>query len=514
MKRVFAFVALAIATVSSAMAQQSFPRSAKDDTSGFMSQAYWAIWNEEEQARIDSDIERYRKADGEVTLENIAKNSVVKIEQLSHDFKFGAHLFNYNQLGKSEYNDRYKELYGTLFNSGTIPFYWRKFETEPGRVRFATEYWDTEEFWNNCPDPYDQPHWRRPSTDQLVEFCKEKGIRAHGHVLVWGNRRWHQPEWVLNMMTPAEREAYARFFPNEPNRFRDEDVLSEEYKRLSHDEVAAIFKHYADSLKQTYDKRIELIANHYKGQIESWDVVNESAVDYQSGALIDNHAVSKTRYGLMHGDHDYTSLKSAEKYFPSEVKLNINDYHLTSAYKEQVKRLLKRGCKIDIMGMQMHLFNPKQCVDIAEGKAIQTPEQIRGYIESLKELALPLHLSEITIAAPSTDQRGYMMQAIIAQNLYRLWFSMEYMMGITWWNVVDNCGVKGEPTTSGIFTREMQAKPVYHALNNLINNEWKTDITTKADKQGRVAFRGFKGNYRITWTDKRGREQTMEYYLK
>ena len=87
-------------------------------------------------------------------------------------------------------------------------------------------------------------------------------------------------------------------------------------------------------------------------------------------------------------------------------------------------------------------------------------------------------------------------------------------MGITWWNVVDNCGVKGEPTTSGIFTREMQAKPVYHALNNLINNEWKTSLETNADKQGRVAFRGFKGNYRITWTDKRGREQTMEYYLK
>ena len=62
-------------------------------------------------------------------LENIAKNSEVKIEQLSHEFKFGAHLFNYNQLGKTEYNERYKELYGTLFNSGTIAFYWRKFES-------------------------------------------------------------------------------------------------------------------------------------------------------------------------------------------------------------------------------------------------------------------------------------------------------------------------------------------------------------------------------------------------
>ena len=107
-----------------------------------------------------------------------------------------------------------------------------------------------------------------------------------------------------------------------------------------------------------------------------------------------------------------------------------------------------------------------------------------------------------------------MMQAIIAQNLYRLWFSMENMMGITWWNVVDNCGAKGEPSTSGIFTRDMKEKPVYHALNNLINNEWKTSLTTKADKQGKVTFRGFKGNYRITWTDKKGHKQTMEYYLK
>lgn len=514
MKR-YVLLALCAVTISQlSNAQTSIPHSQKEDTKGYMSEAYWAKWNDEELKRIEQDIERFRKADGEVMLENIAKNSEVKIEQLSHEFKFGAHLFNYNQLGKTEYNERYKELYGTLFNSGTIAFYWRKFETEPGRVRFATEYWDSEEFWNNCPNPYDQPHWRRPSTDQLVEFCKEKGIRAHGHVLVWGNRRWHQPDWVLDMMTPAEREAYNRFFPNEPGRFNDEDAKSEEYKKMSHDEVAKVFEHYIDTLRYTYDKRIELIANHYKDQIESWDVVNESAVDYQNGALIDNHTVSKTRYGLMPGDHDYTALKSAEKYFPAEVKLNINDYHLTAAYKEQVERLIKRGCKIDIMGMQMHLFNPKQCIDIAEGKELQTPKQVRGYIESLKDLKIPLHLSEITIAAPSTDEKGFMIQAIIAQNLYRLWFSMEYMMGITWWNVIDNCGLKNEPATSGIYTRDMQPKPVYHALNNLINNEWKTNITTKADKQGRVAFRGFKGNYRITWTDKKGNEQTMEYYLE
>ena len=87
-------------------------------------------------------------------------------------------------------------------------------------------------------------------------------------------------------------------------------------------------------------------------------------------------------------------------------------------------------------------------------------------------------------------------------------------MGITWWNVVDGCGAKNEPTVSGLFRRDMTAKPSYHALNQLINSEWKTNTTVKADENGKVQFRGFKGKYRITYKDKRGKTRTMEYELK
>ena len=87
-------------------------------------------------------------------------------------------------------------------------------------------------------------------------------------------------------------------------------------------------------------------------------------------------------------------------------------------------------------------------------------------------------------------------------------------MGITWWNVLDNCGVKGEPTVSGIFTRDMKEKPVYWAMDQLINHEWKTNLSVKPDAEGKVQFRGFKGKYRITYKDKRGKTQTMEYILK
>lgn len=100
--------------------------------------------------KIDADIEKNRKADAVVNLGEAAPGGDVKVEQLKHDFIFGAHIFNFNQLGAHEYNERYKRAYGELFNSATVPFYWSDFETQPGRPRFVEEYRDTEEFWNNC----------------------------------------------------------------------------------------------------------------------------------------------------------------------------------------------------------------------------------------------------------------------------------------------------------------------------------------------------------------------------
>ena len=132
----------------------------------------------------------------------------------------------------------------------------------------------------------------------------------------------------------------------------------------------------------------------------------------------------------------------------------------------------------------------------------------------LSQTGLPIHLSEITITAPNDDTRGRLIQAVIAYNLYRLWFSTEKMAGITWWNSVDGCASKNEPSTSGLFTRDMQPKPSFFALDRLINHEWKTNIERAADNDGHLRFRGFKGTYRISWTDRKGNTQSMEYTAK
>ena len=86
-------------------------------------------------------------------------------------------------------------------------------------------------------------------------------------------------------------------------------------------------------------------------------------------------------------------------------------------------------------------------------------------------------------------------------------------MGITWWNVVDNCGAPGEPSVSGIFTREMEPKLVYFALDELINKEWRTNVELKADSAGQVGFRGFRGDYKFTWENVDGKVESMTAHL-
>jgi GH35 family endo-1,4-beta-xylanase len=474
---------------------------AEQEENKVMSEAYWKLWNPEVQAKIDRDIDQNRKADAVFQLKGMPKGTEVKVEQLSHDFIFGSHIFNFNQLGTKERNQKYKDLYGTLFNSATIAFYWKKFEMQPNRLRFREEYWDTEEYWNNVKEPKKEPHWRRPASDPVVQFCESKGIRLHGHTMIWGNRNWQHPEWIFDQYCPTEEKEKLN------------KLSKEELDKLTPTQIEVLAPVYFKEMKRLFEKRVSDLINYYGGRLQSWDVVNESSIDFH-GQSVTGDAVCKSAYGLMPGDYVYNAFKTAGQLFPKNVKLNINDYKNDENYANQVKDLLAHGCRIDIMGSQMHLFNPQQCLDIAAGKLIESPQQVWDKMETISKAGLPIHLSEITITSPGSDDQGLKIQAVIARNLYRLWFSIKPMMGITWWNVVDDCGAPGEPSVSGLFTRNMEPKPSFYALDNLINHEWKTNLTVKANENGNVKFRGFKGRYRISWKDQSGKEQHAEFYLK
>lgn len=407
------------------------------------SNQYLNYWSKEEQATIDSNIEKYRKADTTVYITHLKKGSVVKVEQLSHSFLFGGNIFLFKEYDTEAKNSQYEDTFGTLFNAATIPFYWKTLESEQGKPRY--EAGSTYEY-------------RRPATDPVVAFCESKGINMNGHAIIYGMRRWAHPTWM-----PNDRK----------------------------------------KMESLFEKHVKELADRYKGRIQRWDVVNES--------------IDQANRGIMPDDYTYKTFKWAMQYFPETVQFNTNECDMhwgpSRRYVEIVRDLIDRGIRIDNVGVQMHIFNPEEAKKIAEGADILTPKKNYDVLDVLSEAERPIHISEVTISASDKSPAGQAIQAEIARNLYRLWFSYPTVMGITWWNVVDNGAAPGEPSLSGVYDKDLQKKTVYHTLYELIHKEWKTNMTVHADKDGKVNFRGFRGKYRLTWKDTSGQSKTKEIDL-
>jgi len=450
MKRIF-IIMLAIvlylsqmpAQVSESKIHQGLSESNKADSS-VLSEAYLKFWDQQAQAKIDHDIEQYRKADAVCQLKNVPVGTEVRVEQISHLFLFGGNIFLFGDLKSEEKNKRYENTFGTLFNAATVPFYWKTLEPEQGKPRFGAD------------SPYE---YRRPATDPVVAFCEASGIYMNGHAIIYGMRRWGHPDWM-----PEERKA----------------------------------------MEPIFESHVHELATRYKGRIQRWDVVNES--------------IDQANRGVMPDDYTYKTFLWAMKYFPDSVHLNINDCDIhwgpTRRYVEIIRDLIDRGTRIDNVGVQMHIFNPKESLSIANGEDILTPEKNYAVLQCLDDTKRPLHISEVTVSAPDETYAGQLIQAEITRNLYRLWFSYPTVMGITWWNLVDGGAAPGEPSYSGLYDKELHPKPVYRVLDTLINHEWKTKLIARTDNNGNVKFRGFKGNYRLRWKDKSGKEQHAEFYLK
>lgn len=501
-----------------------------------MSEKYWQIWNDAEQAKIDADIEANRKADGEFVIDAPA-GTEVKVEMLDHEFKFGAHIFNYDQLGKKEYNDAYKASYGQggLFNSATVAFYWDCYEPISGRIRPYGDYEDTERFWNSISreEAMDHKFWRRPAPGTVVNFCKEKNIRIHGHILIWGSAK---PFWIYDLWCPEneKRECDKLGIPRNGMETVETDnweggykfawkaAWEKAYKRTTEKELAAKMPEFTANMRKLFHDRVFGVASFFGNFVDSWDVVNESSKDwarYRKSRT--NLPVWFSTYGLMPGDYPLWALLDAKEAFPARAKLNINDYNICNDFLTQVNELQQEGAKIDIVGCQMHIFDTNACARLAQGGScgnwIDTPQMIQDRLDMMAKTGKPIHVSEITITSPGPDYKSRMIQAILTRNAYRKWFSHKSMMGITWWNTVDGGGVKGEPLVSGLFTTDMKKKPAYEALDQLINHEWKTRLTAKVEVGGNgdnvIRFRGFRGKYRLTWEDELGTIHYREAYL-
>ena len=433
---------------------------------------YERHWSKALNAEIDARIERYRKADA--TADGFAAGSEVKVDQIDSEFGFGCNIFNFNQLGDPGQDAEYKRAFlpGGLFNCATVPFYWKEMEPECGRIRYVSGPEDEPAFWAKYLAEHrgetirhdgDTPvSWRRPAPDRVLEFCRTNGIAVHGHAIL---------------------------YPAYPIRWLQDRVKTPE-------DMARFMK-----------RRIADIASYYGDTIRQWDVVNES-VDRNSPPDDPNDAVcwgERKEHIILPKDYTLMCYRLAEELFPPSVKLCINDsWPVGGQYPVFVRKLMRQGAKIDVVGLQRHQFSAERALLMAQGLATPTnrhswlPEDQIAHLREIDKCGRPVHISEITIPEPRdcgglTKEQAQQVQARLIRDNFRLWFSWPSVYRISYWNLVD--GIGAEILFSGFYNRDMSKKPAYWALHNLVNVEWRTHIAVKADANGRVSFRGCKGNY-------------------
>ncbi len=113
---------------------------------------------------------QHRKAEARIQLLNPdgtpAANRSVKVDQTSHKFLFGCGAFDAVELMKTEDAEKRAFLqermdkWLKLFNYGTLPFYWGRYEPVEGQTAYA-------------------------ETMAAAKWLREKGVQVKGHPLCW-----------------------------------------------------------------------------------------------------------------------------------------------------------------------------------------------------------------------------------------------------------------------------------------------------------------------------------------
>lgn len=402
---------------------------------------------EEVEARIERDIEQYRKCNFTLYVEGA--EGELKIEQLDHDFTLGGNLFMLDQLETAEKNEKYKEHFAQCFNTATVGFYWDALEPEKGKPRFEKD----------SPFVY-----RRPPIDPCLEFCEEHGIAPKAHCL---NYDRFSPAWLKGASVPEVKKALL--------------------------------------------KRFEELAERYAHRIPCWEVFNELLCCNGVTPFYDAEDTMKWSYAqaerLFPGN--MLMMNEANPYIFCNKHHRKMVANCRNPYYMLCKQAIEEGCRVDAIGMQFHFFNPADTA-VAQAKVEFDLKHHFAVLDQMAKLGKPLQITEVTFPAYDAGAEDYEMQAEVLRMFYRMWFSHPAMEGVIYWNLPDGYAWNAEPGDytngenqyrGGLLDFDMKPKPAYQALYDIFHKEYCTR-TTAILQDGKATFRGFYGKYRITFGDK------------
>lgn len=411
------------------------------------------------EKRVAEGIETYRKGDGRIkVIDKDGKpivNAKLKLNQKSHEFRFGANLFMLDEMESAEKNEKYKKYFSDVFNMATLPFYWSTLEPERGKPRYAKD----------SPKVY-----RRPAPDLCMEFCEEHGIEPREHGL-----------------------AYEHFFPKW---LYDADI---------------------DEIKAELERRYAEISERYADRIPTIEVTNE--MEWQKGVtkfydepeyikycfklaekyFPNNQLCINEGTGLVWKDR----CRATDKYY-AYIEANMLKGARIDAIGMQYHLFNRREGHYDATRQTLDPMSLYKHLDLYSnfGKPLQITEvTVPSYSWEAEDEELQAETIEklysVWFSHPNVEQIIYWN---LVDGYAHVWSPDPTKVTATQGNMT-----AGENYYHGGLLRfDMSPKPAYYKIKELLQEKWHTEAEVTSDADGRADFRGFYGDYEVTVETDRG----------
>ncbi len=393
--------------------------------------------------KVAYGIENYRKGNAKLTVTdgngNTIPNAKVKVNQKSHEFRFGANIFMLDELETEEKNEKYKKCFAETFNMATLPFYWRDIEPEKGKLRYAKDSVKV---------------YRRPAPDLCIEFCEKHGIEPREHALAYD--RWF-PHWMKNYSVEETKREFERRCAEISERYADKIPTIEVTNEMEWDKGITSFYDEPDFVEWCFKTAERYFPNNQLG-------INE----HQGLAWKDRCRATDKYYAYIEAN----MLKGARI---DAIGMQFHLFNKREQEYERTRQMLNPECIYKHMDLYSNFGKPLQITEVTVPAYSADAEDEQIQAEILEKLY------SIWFSHPGVEQ-------IIYWNVV---------------DGYANGAKPGDMTVGenyyygGLLRFDMTPKPAFIKLKELLEERWHTEAELLTDENGNADFRGFFGDYTV-----------------
>ena len=325
-------------------------------------------------------------------------------------------------------------------------------------------------------------------TDQYYNTVRDLDGRGHGFNAMTPENDLKWPGWEQEWEAPNEQTLRTIDLLADRVHLRGHNLVWPGWDNLPDDLLAN--RSDLDYLQRRIDDHLVdfLQTKDFDAQITDWDVLNEVTTNTD---LADRLAGTP---GYVTGREIYAEIFERVHELAPAADLYLNDF-VTLSLKTRpgdplydrlvrnVGELVDAGAPVDGLGFQAHIqSSPNSIYDV-----LNTWDDFAGRFglrHKVTEFDLPPNVSEELAAA-------YLRDFLTAT------FSHPSMDGFIMWNFwdVDTWANPG----ANLFRADWSRTPAGDAFVDLVYNDWWTDESLVTDPTGAARFRGFRGDYTVTF---------------